>query len=92
VIEVCKTNGSAWRIRIVDFGPGISSQDLPHVFERLYRSDGSRSRQTGGFGLGLSIAKAVVEKRHDSIRIRSIPEVVTTVEVEFPALPYESVA
>ena len=68
------------------------AQHLPHVFERFYRSDGSRSRQTGGFGLGLSIAKAVVEKSHGSIRIRSIPEVVTTVEVGFPALLYESVA
>ena len=89
LIEVIKTDGSAWRIRIVDSGSGMSSRDLPHVFERFYRSDTSRSRLTGGFGLGLSIAKAVVEKNHGSIRIRSIPEVETTVEVEFPGTPYE---
>ena len=73
------------RIHIEDFGSGIASQDLPHVFERFYRSDSSRSRLTGGSGLGLSIAKAVVEKYHGTIAIESAPAEGTRVEVCFPA-------
>jgi signal transduction histidine kinase len=44
-----------------DHGVGIPASDLPHVFERFYRGDPSRTRATGGFGLGLAIAKALVE-------------------------------
>jgi signal transduction histidine kinase len=44
-----------------DHGMGIPASDLPHVFERFYRGDPSRNRATGGFGLGLAIAKALVE-------------------------------
>ena len=86
VVIATETNGNRdCKVRIEDFGSGIASDDLPHVFERFYRSDSSRSRLTGGFGLGLSIAKAVVEKNRGTISIQSEPSNGTRVEVCFPA-------
>ncbi len=75
---------SGYRIRIFDKGGGISFVDLPHVFERFYLSDASRSRSTGGFGLGLPIAKAIVEKFDGTIHLSSIPGAGTTAEVTLP--------
>ena len=72
---------NACRVRIIDMGSGISGADLPHVFERFYRSDLSRARSTGGFGLGLSIAKAIVESLDGAIQLSSTPGAGTTVEV-----------
>jgi len=86
LVEVDIPSSEDARVRIVDCGPGIPSQDLPHVFERFYRSDSSRSRLTGGFGLGLAIAKAVVVKNHGTIHIHSIQKAGTTVEVTFRAV------
>lgn len=85
-VEIGCIEGSTCRILIADAGSGISSEDLPHVFERFYRSDRSRSRLTGGFGLGLSIAKAVVEKNHGAIQIENMPQGGTLVEVCLPAV------
>jgi two-component system OmpR family sensor kinase len=47
-------------LSVADQGPGIDPEDLPHVFERFYRSQPSRARSSGGFGLGLSIVRAIV--------------------------------
>jgi signal transduction histidine kinase len=49
-----------WEISVADTGIGIPEADLPHIFERLYRSDKSRSRSTGGAGIGLAIAAAII--------------------------------
>ncbi len=46
---------------VQDTGEGIPAQDLPHVFERFYRTDQARSRDTGGSGLGLSITRSLIE-------------------------------
>lgn len=53
--------------RVADTGPGMGPEDVPYVFERFYRVDRSRTRDTGGAGLGLSIAKSLVEMHGGSI-------------------------
>jgi two-component system, OmpR family, sensor kinase len=71
-------------IRIVDRGPGISAEDLPHVSTPFFRADPSRSRNTGGIGLGLSLTRRILEAHRGSIRIRSSPEEGTTVILTLP--------
>jgi signal transduction histidine kinase len=73
-------------LRVADQGEGISDSDLPHVFERFYRADASRSRQSGGAGLGLAICKAIVERAHGNIKIQSQLERGTEVTATFPVL------
>ncbi len=58
-------------ISISDTGIGIPAEDLPHIFERFYRADTSRSRLTGGSGIGLTIAKAIIEAHKGSIIVES---------------------
>ena len=58
-------------IFVRDTGAGIASQDIPHVFDRFYRTDKSRTRATGGTGLGLAIAKAWVEAMGGKLGVES---------------------
>jgi len=61
----------AQEIRVSDTGIGIGPEHLPRIFERLYRVDPSRSRSTGGAGIGLAIAKAIVEAHGGTVRAES---------------------
>ncbi|KEF37566.1 signal transduction histidine kinase [Schinkia azotoformans MEV2011] len=71
-------------IMVADNGVGISEEDLPYVFERFYRGDKSRVRQTGGSGLGLSIVKALVSAQEATITIESKEKVGTKIILRFP--------
>jgi signal transduction histidine kinase len=63
--------GRAWLISVADTGAGIGAEDLPHIFERYYRCDKSRSRGAGGAGIGLTIAAAIVAAHGGSISAES---------------------
>lgn len=62
-----RENADAVNIRISDNGRGIDEKDLPHIFERFYRSDASRNTKLGGSGIGLSIVKKVIEIHEGSV-------------------------
>jgi len=71
-------------VRIRDNGAGIPPEELPHVFEPFYRVDKSRSKRTGGYGLGLSLCKTIVEAHQGKIEIESEPGRGTTVTIVLP--------
>jgi two-component system sensor histidine kinase CiaH len=71
-------------VRVRDSGSGIPPEALPHVFDRFYRADKARSQTEGGAGLGLAIAKWIVEGHRGSIRVDSYPGTGTTFTVELP--------
>jgi two-component system sensor histidine kinase BaeS len=66
-----KDEGRELRVTVADTGTGIPADDLPYVFERFYRVDRSRVRATGGAGLGLTIAKRLVEAHGGTIGVES---------------------
>jgi heavy metal sensor kinase len=68
-----EADGSDLRIHVSDTGVGIAPETVPHVFERFYRGDQARSRQNGGFGLGLSIVKWIAESHRGSVQLSSKP-------------------
>ncbi len=72
-------------ITISDNGPGIPEKDLPSIFNRFWRGEKSRSRTSGGAGLGLSIARQLVEAQGGSISARNRPEGGLEIHCEFPA-------
>jgi len=79
---------SVW-LAVHDTGEGIAPQDLPHVFDRFYRADRARSRATGGAGLGLAIARAIIQAHGGQISVASegVPGRGTTFTLRLPLQP-----
>jgi len=72
VIKIAAGRKGKWiEVSVSDTGEGIPAEDLPHIFERFYRVDKSRARATGGSGLGLTIAKRLVEAHGGTIVVSS---------------------
>ncbi len=77
--------GNAVRLSVADHGAGISAADIPHIFDRFYRADRSRSKNhPGGYGLGLSIAKRIADLHHGEITVESTPGEGSTFKVKLP--------
>ena len=87
IVEASSELGAAWSIDVADTGIGIPQQDLQRIFERFYRVDVARSRETGGTGLGLAIVRHAVERHHGTIRVDSLLGQGTTFTVTLPARP-----
>ncbi|MBT2659778.1 ATP-binding protein [Bacillus sp. ISL-45] len=58
-------------LELADNGPGISNESLPFIFQQFYREEGSRNKQTGGSGLGLSIAGMIIDEHGGTIKAES---------------------
>ncbi|WP_234124267.1 sensor histidine kinase [Clostridium hydrogenum] len=84
VLVTLKAFANTIIIEIKDNGIGISEKDLPFIFERLYRSDESRNKNTGGAGIGLTIVKNIVEAHKGTIKVTSSLGVGTTFIIALP--------
>jgi two-component system phosphate regulon sensor histidine kinase PhoR len=84
-VDVRKVDGAA-RISVTDNGIGIAAQDIPRIFERFYRVDRARSRQTGGTGLGLSIVRNTVERAGGTVTVTSQLGKGSVFTLTFPAI------
>ncbi|MPN60487.1 Sensor histidine kinase WalK [bioreactor metagenome] len=71
-------------LSVTDTGIGMEQKDLDQMFERFYRADPSRSKNTGGMGIGLAITKAIVEAHGGQISAHSALGIGTTVTMSFP--------
>ena len=76
-------------LEVKDTGMGIPEDAIPHLFERFFRVDNARSRQSGGSGLGLAIVRAIVQRSRGEIRVESTLGQGTTFTVVFPAFDTE---
>ncbi|MCL1809341.1 MAG: HAMP domain-containing histidine kinase [Clostridiales bacterium] len=79
------TEGGKVKIAVSDNGIGIMPEDLPRIFDRFFRSDDSRARKTGGSGLGLSIAKWIVQRHGGSVEVVSRKDIGTRITLTFDA-------
>lgn len=75
------------RIEVRDRGPGIAEADVPHLFDRFYRSDRARSRSTGGNGLGLAVVATIVSSNHGTYGVRTAEGLGSTFWIELPPAP-----
>ena len=83
-VEVSQS-GEECQCAVSDCGPGIPEKHLPFIFERFYRADASRNRQTEGMGLGLAIARALILAQGGRISAESVPGSGTALRFSLPA-------
>jgi signal transduction histidine kinase len=76
-------------VQVVDRGDGIAPEDLGRLFTPFFRADPSRARATGGIGLGLTLARRIVEAHGGTLQAESVPGAGTTMTVTLPGLPAE---
>jgi two-component system OmpR family sensor kinase len=89
-IDVSVAENAGWAVlRVADHGPGIPAEHRQKVFDRFYRADPSRSRATGGSGLGLSIVSSIVTAHGGQIHLESEPGEGTAIEVRLPVARLE---
>jgi two-component system OmpR family sensor kinase/two-component system sensor histidine kinase BaeS len=86
-VRVGAADGGAVLFEVCDSGTGISAEELPHIFDRFYRADRSRTRSSGGAGLGLAIARRIVEAHGGEIWAASELGRGTTIAFRLPAEP-----
>jgi len=72
-------------LSVADSGPGIPGSELGRIFGRFARVDAGRSREIGGFGLGLAVVKAIAEAHHGTVQVRSILGQGSVFELRLPA-------
>ena len=70
IILQSEISNENWLIEVKNNGPSISDEDKKHIFERFYREDRSRSKETGGYGLGLAIAKQIITQHKGKLTVR----------------------
>ncbi|MGE0306827.1 MAG: sensor histidine kinase, partial [Acidimicrobiia bacterium] len=78
------SSGGLVEIRVTDHGIGIPARDLDRVFERFYRVDRARSRETGGTGLGLSIVRHVADNHRGTVAVTSVEGQGSTFTLRLP--------
>jgi two-component system phosphate regulon sensor histidine kinase PhoR len=86
-VEAAASDRGGVTISVSDTGMGIPPEELERIFERFYRTDASRARSTGGFGLGLSIARDLIEAMRGSLTAQSEVGVGSRFDVWLPAAP-----
>jgi two-component system sensor histidine kinase BaeS len=84
VTLTAREDGPDTVIAVADTGTGIAADDLPHVFDRFWRADRSRSRRTGGSGLGLAVVKKIVTAHGGTVAAASPAGAGITVTVRLP--------
>jgi signal transduction histidine kinase len=89
-LEAAASDPGGVTIGVSDTGMGIPPEELERIFERFYRTDASRARSTGGFGLGLSIARDLIEAMRGSLTAQSEMGVGSRFAVWLPAAPAEA--
>ena len=89
-VEVESSRSGGWRIAVRDQGIGIPAKDLERIFERFYRVDRDRSRETGGTGLGLSIVRHVATNHGGEVLVRSREGEGSTFTLRLPLAPDQS--
>ncbi len=82
---------SSAEISVSDAGPGLSAEQIEHIFERFYRADPSRQRGTGGTGLGLAISRAIAHAHGGELLVKSVPGEGTTFTLQLPLSELSSI-